>query len=82
MNKERRKAIKKKQAGALVCLTFLLAVMFICARRIDDGEGSSVLDSQEKDDVPVYTSKVLNQTITNEMSEIEELAGLDKKIKK
>lgn len=82
MNKERRKAIKKKQAGALVCLTFLLAVMFICARRIDDGEGSSVLDSQEKDAVPVYTSKVLNQTITNEMSEIEELAGLDKKIKK
>ena len=76
----RRRSIKKRQARLLLVLTVTLTALFIIAGKNFGNmlEGNIRVVENE----PEFKSKVLNQTVTNEMSAIPELEALDKKINK
>ena len=80
-NRNKRKSIKKRQARLLFALTVALAALFIMAEK--DGDIlHGITGSREAESKQKLASKELNKTITNEMSAIPELDGLDKKIRK
>ena len=74
MTRNRNRLIRKKQAKILLGLTCILTLLFIFATKGDDQ-----ID-QPTNDEPIIPLKELNKTITNEMSDIDDLKGLDKKI--
>lgn len=81
---KRRKAIRRLQAKGLLGVTLLLALLFICAKNINSSkDGKSGSPDSDMDDIEevAMEHKSLNRRITNEMSAVPELEGLDKKIK-
>ena len=71
MNRNRRKS-KKRKNRVIIGMTCVLAAIFAIAAR-----SSNTVTGSAREDAP---KKELNKTISNEMSEIPDLAGLDKKI--
>lgn len=76
MGKRSKKRAKRRQSITLICLTIGLTALFITAANTD------IRETEDFFDTPFMAHKQLNKEITNEMSQIPELEGLDKKIEK
>ena len=80
-NRSKRSSIKKKQARLLLALTIGLAALFIMAEKSDESSSGNNYSESSENRLKI-TTKELNKTVTNEMSEIPELEALDKRIKR
>ena len=78
-----RRNIKRRQAKSLAIVTFSLTLLFIFAGKPIMNKAASIFEESDAHTTRAinHPTKELNKTVINEMSEIPELAGLDKKFK-
>ena len=76
MAKRRRSSKKRRKSITLILLTIGLTVLFIMGANTDFNKTEDFFDT------PFIPLKELNKEVTNEMSQVAGLEGLDKKIEK